>query len=83
MGIEDEYASFYRAEYSHVVRTSYLVVHDPQRAEDVAQEAFIQLFTHWRKVSRYEQPGAWVKTPGGAETNGSILDSTWVLRQTY
>lgn len=61
MGIEDEYASFYRAEYSHVVRTSYLVVHDPQRAEDVAQEAFIQLFTHWRKVSRYEQPGAWVR----------------------
>jgi RNA polymerase sigma-70 factor, ECF subfamily len=61
VGVEDEYGSFYRAEYEHVVRTSYLIVHDRQRAEDVAQEAFIQLLTHWRKVSRYEQPGAWVR----------------------
>lgn len=61
MVIDDGYASFYRAEYPHVVRTSYLIVHDRQRAEDVAQEAFIQLLTHWRKVSRYEQPGAWVR----------------------
>jgi RNA polymerase sigma factor (sigma-70 family) len=58
---EDEYASFYRAEFQSVVRTSYLIVHDRQRAEDVAQEAFIQLLAHWRKVSRYEQPAAWVR----------------------
>jgi RNA polymerase sigma factor (sigma-70 family) len=58
---EDEYAAFYRAEFQHVVRTSYLIVHDRQRAEEVAQEAFIQLLTHWAKVSRYEQPGAWVR----------------------
>src|SRR5207247_10473934 len=61
VGIDDGYDSFYRAEYPHVVRTSYLIVHDRQRSEDVAQEAFIQLLTHWRKVSRYEQPGAWVR----------------------
>jgi RNA polymerase sigma-70 factor (ECF subfamily) len=58
---EDEYAAFYRAEFPHVVRTSYLIVHDRQRAEEIAQEAFIQLLTHWRKVSRYEQPSAWVR----------------------
>jgi RNA polymerase sigma-70 factor, ECF subfamily len=58
---EDEYAAFYRAEFAHVVRTSYLIVHDRQRAEEVAQEAFIQLLAHWNKVSRYEQPGAWVR----------------------
>jgi RNA polymerase sigma-70 factor (ECF subfamily) len=58
---EDEYAAFYRAEFPHVVRTSYLIVHDRHRAEEIAQEAFIQLFTHWAKVSRYEQPGAWVR----------------------
>ncbi len=61
VGAEDEYASFYRAEFPYVVRTSYLIVHDRQRAEDAAQEAFIQLFTHWNKVSRYQQPGAWVR----------------------
>jgi RNA polymerase sigma factor (sigma-70 family) len=58
---EDEYAAFYLAEFPLVVRTSYLVVHDRYRAEEVAQEAFIQLLTHWSKVSRYEQPGAWVR----------------------
>ena len=58
---EDEFAAFYRAEFPGVVRTSYLIVHDRQRAEDVAQEAFIQLLAHWSKVSRYEQPGAWVR----------------------
>ena len=58
---EDEYAAFYRAEFPHVVRTSYLIVHDRQRAEEIAQEAFIQLLTHWRQVSRYQQPGAWVR----------------------
>ena len=58
---EDEYAAFYRAEFAHVVRTSYLIVHDRQRAEEVAQEAFIQLLAHWGKVSKYQQPGAWVR----------------------
>ncbi len=61
MRFEDEYAAFYRAEYPHVVRTCYLIVHDRQRAEEAAQEAFIQLLTHWSKVSRYQQPGAWVR----------------------
>ena len=61
MRFEDEYTAFYRAEFPLVVRTSYLVVHDRQRAEELAQEAFIQLLTHWSKVSRYEQPGAWVR----------------------
>jgi len=58
---EDEYAAFYRAEFPRVVRTSYLIVHDRQQAEEIAQEAFIQLFTRWAKVSKYEQPGAWVR----------------------
>jgi RNA polymerase sigma factor (sigma-70 family) len=58
---EDEYAAFYRAEFQQVVRTSYLIVHDRHRAEEVAQEAFIQLLSHWNTVSRYQQPGAWVR----------------------
>ena len=61
MAVEDPYASFYRDEYENVVRTSYLIVHDRQRAEDIAQEAFIQLLSHWNKVSNYQHPGAWVR----------------------
>lgn len=61
MRFEDEYAAFYRTEFPHVVRTSYLIVHDRQRAEEIAQEAFIQVLAHWGKVSKYERPAAWVR----------------------
>jgi RNA polymerase sigma-70 factor (ECF subfamily) len=58
---EAEYSWFYRGEYPHVVRTVFLILHDRQRAEDVAQDAFVQLYAHWKKVSRYERPDAWVR----------------------
>jgi RNA polymerase sigma factor (sigma-70 family) len=57
----EEYAWFFRTEFTSVVRTAYLVLHDVQRAEDVAQEAFTQLYIHWSKISRYERPEAWVR----------------------
>jgi RNA polymerase sigma factor (sigma-70 family) len=56
-----EYEWFYRAEYAMVARSVFLILHDRQRAEDIAQDAFIQLYTHWRKVSRYDRPDAWVR----------------------
>jgi hypothetical protein len=34
-----EYTWFYRTEFRAVVQTAYLVLHDRQQAEDVAQEA--------------------------------------------
>ena len=52
---------FFTAEYPRLVRTLHGVVQDATLAEDIAQEAFIQLLNHWAKVSRYEQPGAWVR----------------------
>jgi RNA polymerase sigma-70 factor (ECF subfamily) len=39
----------------------FLILRDRGRAEEIAQEAFMQLYTHWRKVSRYERPEAWVR----------------------
>jgi RNA polymerase sigma factor (sigma-70 family) len=56
----DAYAWFFRAEFPSVVRSlSHLVRRED--AEDVAQEAFAKLHQHWAKVSRYEQPDAWVR----------------------
>ena len=59
--IDDAYAVFFQAEYRSVIRTAYLIVRDPQRAEDVAQDAFVQLYRHWPTVSGYEQPDAWIR----------------------
>lgn len=60
-GDELEYAWLFRAEYPMVLRTVYLILGDRGRAEDVTQEAFVQLLSHWKKVSRYERPDAWVR----------------------
>jgi DNA-directed RNA polymerase specialized sigma24 family protein len=57
----EDYTAFYRAEFRPVARTVYLIVHDAARAEDLTQEAFLKLLQHWKKVSTYERPGAWVR----------------------
>ena len=56
-----EFTRFFEVEFPTVVRTAYFIVHDLQRAEDVAQEAFTQLYTHWTKVAAYQRPDAWVR----------------------
>ena len=62
MGIdEEEFAGFYRAEYPEVVRTAFLLTQDRATAEDVAQDSFAQLYAHWKKVSNYDRPDAWVR----------------------
>jgi RNA polymerase sigma-70 factor (ECF subfamily) len=37
------------------------ILRDGGRAEEIAQDAFLQLLLHWDKVSRYERPDAWVR----------------------
>ena len=37
------------------------MLHDARRAEDIAQDAFVQLLRNWDKISRYERPDAWVR----------------------
>jgi RNA polymerase sigma factor (sigma-70 family) len=58
---DSEFASLYAAEFTAVSRTVFLILHDRQRAEDITQDAFIQLYSHWGRVSRYDRPGAWVR----------------------
>jgi len=56
-----EFTSFYRVQFSQVVRTVFLIVNDRGRAEEIAQDAFLQLLSHWARVSKYERPDAWVR----------------------
>ncbi len=56
-----DYSVFFRREFPHVARTVYLILRDQGRAEEVTQEAFILLLRHWRKVSSYDRPDAWVR----------------------
>jgi RNA polymerase sigma factor (sigma-70 family) len=49
------------AEFRRVARTVRHVVGDDRVAEEIAQEAFVQLYRHWVKVSRYDRPDLWVR----------------------
>ena len=60
-------------------RTAYFILHDRQRAEDVAQEAFAQLYTHWKKVAGYQRPddmGATGGYPDGCARRGAGTSAT-------
>jgi RNA polymerase sigma-70 factor (ECF subfamily) len=58
---EVEYEWYFRASFAPVARTVFLIIHDRGRAEDITQEAFLRMLRHWRTVSRYERPDAWVR----------------------
>ena len=61
MGREDEVRDLFDDHYDQVVRTAFLIVQDWGRAEEVAQDAFVQLLRYWPRVSRHELPEAWVR----------------------
>ena len=44
-----------------VVRTVFFLLHDHARAEEIVQDAFVQLLRHWDKVRSYDAPDAWVR----------------------
>ena len=48
-------------EFPRVARTVHHVVGDRARAEEVTQDAFLELLRHWGKVSAYDRPDLWVR----------------------
>jgi Sigma-70 region 2 len=67
---------FYRQTWPVAFRAGYLIVGDPEAARDLAQEAFVRCFRHWRKVSTLERPEAWMQRtnliPGLARDRRSL-----------
>lgn len=61
MDREEEFRVLFASEYPQVVRAVFFVVQDQGRAEEIAQDAFMQLLRHWTKVRRYKLPQAWVR----------------------
>jgi RNA polymerase sigma-70 factor (ECF subfamily) len=61
MDAPEEFGWLFAREYPAIVWSVNLVLHDHPRAEEVAQDAFVRLLENWRKVSRYDRPGAWVR----------------------
>jgi RNA polymerase sigma-70 factor (ECF subfamily) len=51
----------FRAEYAAVVRVVSPIVGSVAEAEAVAQDAFLKAYLRWRRVGRYDEPGAWIR----------------------
>jgi RNA polymerase sigma-70 factor (ECF subfamily) len=58
---ELSFDGFYRAEYPRVVRLAWSLTGRRAVAEELAQDAFLEAHRRWSTVSRYEQPGAWLR----------------------
>ncbi|MFM6851945.1 MAG: SigE family RNA polymerase sigma factor [Terrabacter sp.] len=60
-GAESDFADFYAATWSRTLAVTYALTGDRGVAEELAQEAYVKAWSHWPKVSTYEQPAAWVR----------------------
>jgi RNA polymerase sigma factor (sigma-70 family) len=58
---DDEYSLTFREAYPRVFGTVKVIVRDRGRAEELTQDAFVQLYANWSRISHYERPEAWVR----------------------
>jgi RNA polymerase sigma factor (sigma-70 family) len=49
----------YRTEYDGMVRVAYLMVGEPQAAEEIVQDAFVATHVRWRRLA---SPGGYLRT---------------------
>lgn len=56
-----DYDTLFLHEFPRVSRTLHHIVGDRGRAEEVAQDAFLELLRNWDKVSGYDRPDLWVR----------------------
>ncbi|GGQ47254.1 hypothetical protein Saso_05510 [Streptomyces asoensis] len=59
--LEDRFQEFVRARWSRLVRTAYLLTGDVHHAEDLTQTALAKAYRSWRRISRSDNPEAYVR----------------------
>ncbi|MDL5201491.1 SigE family RNA polymerase sigma factor [Streptomyces sp. ALI-76-A] len=59
--LDDRFQEFVRARWSRLVRTAYLLTGDAHHAEDLTQTALAKAYRSWRRVSRSDNPEAYVR----------------------
>ncbi|MER6441202.1 SigE family RNA polymerase sigma factor [Streptomyces sp. NPDC001185] len=58
---DDRFQDFVRARWPQLVRTAYLLTGDVHHAEDLTQTALAKAFRSWRRISRADNPEAYVR----------------------
>ncbi len=60
-GGEPSFEDIFTRDFPRVARTIHHIVGDRARAEEVTQDAFLELLRHWRTVASYDRPDLWVR----------------------
>ena len=55
-----DFESFFRDEHEGLFRALWLITRDRQEAEEVMQDAFLQLWARWDRVQRHPDPVAYL-----------------------
>lgn len=58
---EADFDALFLHEFPRVARTLHHIVGDRARAEELTQDAFLELLKHWRTVSDYDRPDLWLR----------------------
>ncbi|MGW3075684.1 SigE family RNA polymerase sigma factor [Kitasatospora sp. NPDC001132] len=57
---EPDFEAFAATRWRRLVRTAYLLTGDHHEAEDVVQATFAKVFRNWSRISRLDEPDAYV-----------------------
>jgi RNA polymerase sigma factor (sigma-70 family) len=55
------FSEFYAGQFSRIASITTVIMRSRASGVEVAQDAFVQLYVHWRKVRHYDAPEAWVR----------------------
>jgi len=58
---DERFESLFRTHYAPLVRALTFAAGSREAASDAVQDSFVQLHRHWTKLSRYDEPVAWLR----------------------
>ncbi|MDH3294249.1 MAG: sigma-70 family RNA polymerase sigma factor [Acidimicrobiia bacterium] len=73
---ESEFEDVFLDNYERLVSSLTAIVGDRELARDCVQEAFIKASTRWRKISRYDDPAAWIRRVAINRSRDHLRSST-------
>lgn len=57
----EDFSAFYERERTAVTGLAYVLSGSRTGADDLAQDAFVEAYRRWDRISQYDKPGAWVR----------------------
>ena len=58
---EEAYDAFFQASWARLQGQAYVLTGSLEQAQDLTQEAFLRAWTHWDRITGYEDPEGWTR----------------------